>query len=153
MGTGKSRTTWPRSFSEKGGQDQREARKIWRQWTMFKMFCNYFTGSWHWRKQKSSKFLIRSRQKRPAETYTGDVFSMKELIWLEALFFFFFYRQNGSRRAVVFYLDKGTGFLSYLTWSLSLILWLLPHPNPATVRIVEVVWHIHKIQSCAHIAI
>jgi len=27
--------------------------------------------------------------------------------------------QSGSRRAVVFYLDKGTGFLSYLTW------WLL----------------------------
>ena len=45
--------------------------------------------------------------------------------------FEFFYRQNGSRRAVVFYLDKGTGFLSYLTWSF--ILWLLPHPNPATV--------------------
>ena len=26
------------------------------------------------------------------------------------------FRQAGSRRAVVFYLDKGAGFLTYLTW-------------------------------------
>ena len=39
----------------------------------------------------------------------------------------FSFRQNGPRRAVVFYLDKGTGFLSYLTWSICLGLFLNGH--------------------------
>ena len=75
-------TSWPRSFSQKGGQEQREVddklknvleyfrREGWKLFRQTWWWAICFTGSWHWLRPKSSKCLIRSRPRSRVEVYT-----------------------------------------------------------------------------------